>query len=150
MKNIETEIIINATPEKVWQILMDHKEYRNWNPFIKEISGDTQPEKHLSVCIQLAGKKPMEFSPVVLINSTETEFRWKGHLFVKGLFDGEHYFKLEDIGLNQTKFIHGENFSGLVSGVLLKMIGDDTLNGFQSMNEALKIEAEKHTIIRKS
>ena len=76
-------------------------------------------------------------------NKTEKEFRWKGHLFVKGLFDGEHYFKLDALGPDKTRFIHGEQFSGVLSGMLLKMIGDSTLNGLKSMNEALKQLAEK-------
>lgn len=142
MKNLETEITINANSQEVWKVLMDHQEYSEWNPFIKHISGNTTQGENLKVTIQPEGKDPMDFTPIVLINQQEKEFRWLGHLFVKGLFDGEHYFQLETIGPNKTKFIHGENFSGLMSGALLKMIGDNTLNGFRSMNEALKAKVE--------
>jgi len=40
MKKIETEIIINTTPERVWEILIDFENYPNWNPFIRAIVGD--------------------------------------------------------------------------------------------------------------
>jgi hypothetical protein len=143
MKNLETEITINANSQEVWKVLMDHQEYPNWNPFIKHISGNTTQGENLNVTIHPEGKAPIDFTPVVLINKEQKEFRWLGHLFVKGLFDGEHYFKLEASGPNQIKFIHGENFSGLLSGALMKMIGNDTKQGFITMNEALKFRVEK-------
>ncbi len=144
MKTIKTKIIIDAPLSKVWNILMDHSSYPSWNPFLLSISGSTQVGETISVSFHQENKKPMVFKPVVLKNETNSEFRWLGHLFVKGLFDGEHYFKLESISDNQTRFIHGENFTGLMAGVILKMIGDSTLKGFNNMNKAIKIRAEKN------
>ena len=41
-KEIKTEILINATPEKVWTILTNFDNYPNWNPFIKSIKGEVK------------------------------------------------------------------------------------------------------------
>jgi hypothetical protein len=142
MRKLETVIEINASVEDVWNVLMDHKAYPNWNPFIKQISGSTRPGEKLSATIQNEGKKPMEFAPIVLVNETNKEFRWKGKLFVKGLFDGEHYFILEKIGASKTRFTHGEQFTGMLTGVILKMIGEDTKTGFEAMNSSLKTLVE--------
>lgn len=144
MKSLKTEIVIDDKPQKVWQTLMDHEKYAEWNPFIKEISGDPSLGKKISVTIHPEGKEPMGFTPVVLRNDKEIEFRWVGHLFAKGLFDGEHYFQLEDMGSNKTKFIHGENFTGLMAGALMKMIGENTKKGFHAMNVALKERIENN------
>ena len=137
-RSIETEIIIDAPSEKVWNVLMDHTAYPSWNPFIKHISGPTQQGGILNVTIQSVGNDPMQFEPIIITNKKQQEFRWKGKLLVTGLFDGEHYFILEEIGASKTKFLHGEQFTGLLSGVLLKMIVDDTEEGFQAMNKAIK------------
>jgi hypothetical protein len=67
-----------------------------------------------------------------------------GKLGIKGVLDGEHYFQLKVIDSQKTELIHGENFSGILSGLLLKMIGEKTKNGFEAMNEALKIEVENN------
>lgn len=142
MKNLETKISINAPLNRVWEILMNHNDYYKWNPFIRKIKGDNSVGNTLVVEIKSSENKSMEFQPKVLINEFEKEFRWLGHLYVKGLFDGEHYFQLESIGPNETIFTHGENFTGILSGVLLKMIGENTKKGFQSMNIALKEGAE--------
>lgn len=142
MKELKTETTINASVDQVWSVLMEHDKYDTWNPFIKKISGKAERGEKLEVLLQSGPDKTMNFTPTVLLNEENNEFRWLGHLFVKGLFDGEHYFKLEAIGPNKTRFVHGENFSGLMVSVLLKMIGKDTLNGFESMNEALKKRVE--------
>ncbi len=142
MQHIETEIIINAQPDKVWSVLTNFENYPKWNPFIKSIEGETAVGKQLKVFIQPPNGSGMTFKPEVLAFDANKEFRWKGKLFVKGIFDGEHFFRLVDMGDGTTKFIHGENFSGFlvpfVSGILGK-----TKVGFELMNEALKRECEQ-------
>ena len=142
MRNLETEISIKASPAEVWDILLDHEAYPDWNPFIKTISGPTQAGAHLVVNLQLPEGKAMEFKPLVLVNEKEKEFRWVGKLLVKGIFDGEHYFLVESSGPNETHFTQGENFTGILSGLMTKMIGKNTLIGFETMNDALKKKAE--------
>ncbi len=63
-------------------------------------------------------------------------------MFVNGLFDGEHYFVLEKIDAEKTRFIHSEQFSGFLTGIILKMIQEGTIRGFKAMNTALKIRVE--------
>ncbi len=142
MKSLKTEIIINAPAKKVWQILMDFGAYAEWNPFIRSVKGKAEVGSQLVNTLHLEGQKPQVFKPTVLEVKEEQSFQWLGHLFVKGLFDGNHYFKLETIAPNKTRFIHGENFSGLLVSPIMKMIGQSTLQGFEKMNVALKERAE--------
>lgn len=142
MKQIETKITIAAKPEKVWQVLTDFQNHPKWNPFVKSIEGEQKVGGKLKVSIQPPGGKGMTFKPVVLQFSPNREFRWQGKLGVKRIFDGEHYFLLKENGANQTTFIHGEKFSG----ILVAMMGNalnDTKKGFELMNKALKVECEK-------
>lgn len=146
MKTLETNIIIDATAEKIWAILMDFEAYPNWNPFIKTMSGNTEVGNKMYVTIQLEGNKAMVFEPRVLTVKPNRAFRWLGHLWITGIFDGEHYFQLIPINEHQTKFIHGEHFRGLLSGLILGMIKENTLKGFQAINEALKWRAEHYAM----
>jgi hypothetical protein len=59
-----------------------------------------------------------------------------------GIFDGEHYFILEQDEDGNTLFRHGENFSGMLAAVVYMMIEADTRNGFEAMNVALKERVE--------
>ena len=137
-----TEITINASPEKVWSILMDFENHINWNPFIKKISGEKSVGGKLSITVQSPGKDPMDFEPIVLILEENKHLRWKGKFLFEGLFDGEHFFMLKDNQDGTTTFTHGEIFSG----VLVRFFSEDlnkTEQGFKLMNEALKKECEK-------
>ncbi len=142
MRNIETSITINASSQKVWNILIDFGKYSEWNPFIIKIEGQPEKGTKLANTMQLEGQKPQTFKPSILVVDNEKEFRWLGSLFVKGIFDGEHYFLLEQINEQEVKLTQGENFSGILSSPIMKMIGEKTISGFNKMNEALKARAE--------
>lgn len=140
MKLIDTSIDIAAPPSRVWEVLMDFPRHPEWNPFIASISGSIQPGESLTVQIQPPGKGGMTFRPTVLAMNPEREFRWKGKLLINGLFDGEHYFRLEPLG-EGTRFHHGERFTGLLVPLLSGML-PATEQGFKAMNERLKERAE--------
>ena len=70
-------------------------------------------------------------------------------MFMPGIFDGTHGFRIEVVGENQVRFVNYESFKGLLSGIVMKKIYSDTNENFRKMNEALKSEAEKGTLARK-
>ena len=40
MKEVHSEVEIEASGERVWQILTDFASFPLWNPFIRRISGE--------------------------------------------------------------------------------------------------------------
>lgn len=141
-KQLYTEIEIDASPERVWRILTDFISYPIWNPFIREIRGKAAAGEKLRVFLKPSGARGMVFKPTILKAEPNREFRWRGRLLFSGLFDGEHYFRIEPIGENRVKFVQGENFGGLLVRFFAKSLDTDTLRGFIEMNEALKKRAE--------
>ncbi|MDR3559087.1 MAG: SRPBCC domain-containing protein, partial [Candidatus Pacebacteria bacterium] len=111
-KTIETTVEIKACPEKVWAILSDSTSYGQWNPFIRSISGAINEGSVIKVVLNPPGGGSFTFKPMVL-KASFPEIRWRGKFLFNGLFDGEHYFRLESVSPEETRFIHGENFSGL-------------------------------------
>jgi hypothetical protein len=107
-KEIKTEILINARPERVWAILTAFDQYPNWNPFIKSITGEGTVGTQLVVRIEPPEATGMTFKPKVLAFEANKEFRWIGHLLFSGLFDGEHKFELIDHGNGTTTFIQSK------------------------------------------
>lgn len=137
-KRINTSITINASKEKIWEILTDFENYPEWNPFIKSITGNVKVGKRIKVVLQ-----GMTFKPVVLTFDKNSELKWLGNLWFKGLFDGEHRFYLRDNGNGTTHFEHSENFSGILVGLFSKSLDKNTKKGFEMMNVELKRRAEK-------
>lgn len=144
-KHIETDIEINASADTVWNILTDFEDHPTWNPFVREISGIPREGEKLRVFIQPVGGKGMAFKPTVLKADENRELRWLGKLLIPGIFDGEHYFRIEPVGENRVKFVHGEHFNGILVGLFAKNLDTGTAAGFRAMNEALKTRAEERT-----
>lgn len=138
-KQINTSITINASKEKIWKTLTDFEKYPEWNSFIKSVTGELKVGNQIQIKLQ-----GMTFKPIVLTFKKNTELKWLGHLWFKGLFDGEHKFKLTDNGNGTTNFEQSENFSGILVKLFAKSLDKDTKNGFEQMNRELKLRVEKH------
>jgi hypothetical protein len=143
MHHLETQIGIDAPAERVWSLLIDFPSYPQWNPFIRSIEGIPEVGQSLKVLIQPQGANGMHFLPTVLAAQPNHELRWKGKFILPGLFDGEHYFKLEEKPEGGLTFHQGENFSGILVPLFRHSLDGPTKQGFIAMNEALKREAEK-------
>ena len=139
MKEISTEIEIDASAELVWQVLTDFSTFPDWNPFVKSLEGEVREGERIKVRL-----KGMTFRPTVLKFEPNSEFRWLGHLVIPGIFDGEHYFRVEQSEADPVRFVQGERFTGVLVP-LMSLVGlfKSTLEGFDEMNRALKERAEQ-------
>ena len=138
---IRTELEIAAPAAEVWGILTDFPRYQEWNPFITEIAGDGVVGEPLRVLLSLPEGRDFALKPRLLRFEENRELRWRGHLLLPGLFDGEHFFRLEEVSANRTRLVQGENFTG----ILVRFSGRTitrAARGFVYMNEALKRRAE--------
>ena len=145
MYEVRTEIDIQATPQRVWSILMDFPSHVEWNPFVRRIEGTPKVGARLKVSIQPKGGKGLTFRPTVLVVIPYQELRWRGRFLLPGVFDGEHYFQIRQLSHESIRFIHGERFSGVLVPLAKSGLESGTRAGFLAMNEALKRRAEPVT-----
>jgi len=139
---LRTEIEILASPARIWETLSEFSRFAEWNPFIPEIAGPLEVGGKLEVVVAPPGGSEMKFRPTLLKVEPGRELRWQGKLFIKGLFDGQHFMQLVELAPGRTRFIHGEDFSG----ILVKLLGSTltrTARGFVLMNQALKRRVEE-------
>lgn len=141
-KEIRTEIVIQASPKKVWSILTHFDAYEQWNPFIKSIKGKAIAGTKIIARIEPPGASGMTFSPKLLVVKENQELRWLGHLFISGLFDGEHIFELYENTDGSTTFVQREEFKGILIPLFSKMIDQNSRQGFELMNQKLKMLCE--------
>lgn len=136
---IKTEILINASPEKVWSILTNFEAYPSWNPFVLSLTGEMIVGQKIKIVLP-----DMSFNPTLLVYKENMELRWIGKLLFKGVFDGEHSFVIVDNMNGTVTFKHEEIFSGILVSLFSKKLDRDTKPGFQAMNEKLKELVEKN------
>ncbi|KAK2761246.1 hypothetical protein FQN54_001768 [Arachnomyces sp. PD_36] len=157
---IHTEIQINAPPSAVREAFLDFPSLPTYHTtFIKTITphdpsknGPTlSPGDKLSCLIG-----NMSFSTVVETNSP-AEFTWRGTLGSTAFFTGAHHFKFLAVHSDgdgdgdgdcdggaeeKTRFVHGEEFGGVLAGVFGLFGREGTKRGFERINEDLKTFVE--------
>jgi len=142
LKTIETNIIVDSNPNKIWSILTKFEEYELWNPFMTKVVGNAILGSKIEVNIKTISGKQRTYFPIITKCEINRELRWKGKSFLPGIFDGERIFVIEETNNNRVSFLHKEVFKGL--GV--KLVGDkldqDLRESFVIMNKALKARAE--------
>ena len=144
MRQINTQIDIDASPDKVWSLLLDFESYAQWNPFIQRASGRPEVGQKLEILMVTATGKSLAIEPVVIAAQPTREFRWVGHRLIRGLLDVEYYYMLRTAEDGRTRFVHGAVFTGLLSPFWGGFV-NSALRGFFQMNEALK-ELAEHSV----
>jgi hypothetical protein len=139
--SIETDILIDSPPQDVWHVLTAAQDYGSWNPEITRLNGDIK-EGNVIEFVEGSGQDAMIFHPRILVVRPDRELRWKGYVWVPGIFDGEHRFILQAAG-NKTRFFQGETFTGILAGKLTDDVLQSTIVSMQAMNVALKKRAEQ-------
>lgn len=148
MQIIETSILIQSPVEHVWTILTEVDQYRNWNPFIIDASG--QPVAGQKVQF----RKAMSISPTLphsIVNVFDAEryrFCWTTIWLHALLFGTTNNFTLEAVDEGSTYLTQVESQQGLVSILALPSMLDSLRSSMVSMNKALKRQAEdkKHLL----
>src|SRR5918995_1730672 len=57
-KQLQAEVEVQASPERVWEVLTDFAAYPDWNPFIVQAGGRAAPGSRLELRMRLPGRGP--------------------------------------------------------------------------------------------
>jgi hypothetical protein len=122
MSETVTDIVINAPADEVWRVLSDFSAYREWNPYIRGMSGTLAVDATLTVTRLTSDRGESTSRPTVMLYRPGREFRLRDRPVLPGLLDCEHGLKLEPLGPEQVRFVHWQATSGswhrwLVSGL---------------------------------
>ncbi len=142
MKTIRVVTDIAAPVETVWSELSAVADYDEWNPFMTSFQGELVAGSRAEIRIAPPGGRPMTFRPTITEVEEGKRLEWLGRLVLPGVFDGRHSFHLEALEAGRTRLTQAEEFSGFLvpfTGSVLER----TRAGFEAMNEALRLRAEK-------
>jgi len=142
MREIRTEVEIDAPAERVWSVLTAFDTYDGWNPFITHLEGELRPGSRLSVTMRPPSGRAITFRPSVTDVQPGRRFAWLGRLGVPGVFDGAHAHEVQPIDATHSRYVQSERFTG----VLLPFVGKvlrRTEQGFRAMNAEVKARAER-------
>jgi len=133
---IRSEVVIDAPPAAVWDVLVDFAGHASWDPFLVKIDGVATVGSRLRVKFN----NGMTLKPTLTEVAQGRELEWVGKLLVAGVFDARHRFELYPEG-EKTRLVQSEQFSGLMLP-LLKGTLRKTERDFRALNLALKARVE--------
>lgn len=133
------EITINRPPAVVWNILKEYASYKDWNPLVEAVTGETE---------KLGGRIQVKVTPLPFkLNATldllenEKAVGWTDD-FPLGAMTARPASHLIDNGDGTTKFVFEETFAGpalpLVAGNLSKQLSPL----YKKLCQAIKARAE--------
>ena len=138
MREYRATATINATPEAIWQVLMDVPAYPEWDPYCDRIDGQVTLGGRLKVFSKLS---PGRAFPVKVTDLDKPRrMAWTGGMPF-GLFTGRRTFSLAAQDGGATGFVLHEVFTG----PMLKLIGGslpDMSEAFAAFAAGLKRRAE--------
>jgi hypothetical protein len=141
MQIIQSEILINAPKELVWQILMDRDNYNLWNPFTPKIETNFEIGTDIILHVNMnPGKKLLLQKEQILWVKDNESVAWgiPGPLPVKT----ERAQNIIAISPEQTQYITYDKFWGPLVPLVIWLYGKKIQAGFDSVAAGLKTYAE--------
>ena len=142
---LRTFVDIDATPERVWQVLTDLPAYAEWNPFVTRADGAFVVGSRQAVSVPAVNTfVQSRLRPTV---REVVPFRrltvWSrlDRLGLPGLFDVEHTMTLTDHEGGVRLWLQ-DRFGGLLAPLLIRGLNRHRMAAFNAMNQALKERAE--------
>lgn len=145
MPEIVTDIVVNASVDKVWSVLSGFSSYAEWNPYIRRIEGDLQTGASMSVTRVMPQHGESTSNPSITLYRPCREIRLLDRLVLPGLLDAEHGLKLEPLGAEQVRFVHWHSTSGILAPFMSGSTSE-LRSQLEATNAALKdrVESELH------
>lgn len=149
-KTAYTELIINASPEKVRGAFLKLDEWPNWNSVIVKIDvikgdmNDLSTQPRIDALFHMDTTKAPQPAPMKLwlTANSQQAFVWEVKNGV--LLKARHvYLFLPEGGGKATRLVHYERMTGFLSLFFSKKLRKNMANRYSLMNEELKQLCEK-------
>jgi hypothetical protein len=138
MKFYEASATIDATPERVWEVLIDGAMYPEWDSGVERVEGTIAEGATIKVFAEV---NPGRAFPVKVTSFVPNRsMTWSGGMPM-GLFKGVRTFRLTPNGDGSTRFDAREEFSGVLLPIIWRSM-PDLGPSFEQFARGLKARAE--------
>jgi len=109
-KSVHTEIDIPASPDKVWQVLVDIERYPEWNPVFTVLEGKLEQGNKITYQVQESKEKSAKIAAKVKSYIPRKLLNQTGGYW--GVLTFDHTYLLEPME-NGTRVIIHEDYTGV-------------------------------------
>ena len=146
MREIKTEITLEAPVKRIWELLADCGLYPNWNPVIRQASGKLVVGEYLSLVVALIDSASFEINPKVISMEPDKSFSWQQTVYCAWIFNWNYRVELENVSHEKLKLIQQFTFGGIFGPVFDLVMKSHVASGLTRMNEALRRWGEKGNV----
>jgi hypothetical protein len=143
---LRTFVDIDATPERVWEVLTDVPAWPQWNQFITSAEGTFVVGRRLSLSIPPLNallRMTLRLTVLEVTPCRRLRFRLRlARLALPGLFDADHTLTITSHGGGGVRLWEDARFRGLLVPLLTRYLNRDKLPAFNATNAALKTRIE--------
>jgi hypothetical protein len=143
MDETHTQIDISAPAPIVWSILVDFGLYRRWNPLIRGVLGHAGGGRQIEVSLAAPPGANITARLQIAQFHEDREMTWLEWWSLPGLFASERRFRIESLPQGGVRFHHDERVRGIMVPLLWARRRSRARAGFDAMNAALKLRAER-------
>ncbi|HVL01755.1 MAG TPA: SRPBCC domain-containing protein [Dongiaceae bacterium] len=133
---------INAPREKVWPILLDLKNYSQWNPFTYRVVTTLQIGDPVDLYVRFKRRGEVVQQEQVRIVQAPERLAWGMKMGADFLLRAQRDQVLTALDGNRCSYQTWDAFSGLLTPLVMVLFKQDIEDGFNAMADALKIRAE--------
>ncbi|MCG7587232.1 SRPBCC domain-containing protein [Photobacterium sp. OFAV2-7] len=109
-KSVHTEINIPASPDKVWEVLVDVENYPVWNPVFTLVEGKLEEGAKVTYLVQESEEKSAKIPAKVITYLPHKLLNQTGGYW--GILTFDHTYRLEPINIGTRVIIH-EDYTGV-------------------------------------
>ena len=143
MRQVVTQIEIEAPAATVWQILTDFASYERdgWNDYIRSVDAALVTGGRIKVATHTSERGDHDLRGAKLVSITYPELSWEVKLPLPGLIHGKHWFRVEELTATSSRLTQAEQLSGALAFMVFHLV-EKSRSGFLEFNEAIKRRAE--------
>ena len=142
MPEVKTEVQIAASPAKVWSVLTDFGQWKDWNPTVSQAAGVATIGSKLDFTMQCEGpRNGSKYQPTVTHSDSPRLLKWHVKMLADAIFANDKVFELKEVN-GGTVVTHKEIFSGLLPSLLWRKMSPQIPSMLELMNKALKKKVE--------
>lgn len=140
---VKAEIEIDASPEAIFDILIDLEKYPEWNPFTPQIDSTLMlgAPVHMRVRLGNASRLSRQVE-YVTANVRPIKLCWGADIPWRFLIRADRCQTLVPLDGERTRYVCSDEISGWLSPLVIRFFGPAMQRGFEDCALALKKRAE--------
>lgn len=140
---INDEITIEASAERVWEIIADLASYPQWNPVLREARGEIARGSRLHLLVNSTGEGVLLASPRITQVDWGHTLVWLDRIGVPGLLDSRYRMSLEPLGEGRVRLLQESSYRGALVPFVRRRLQASSGGSHRKISRALKRRAEE-------